>query len=89
MVEQGESGTEPVTRLDHQADLIRQEHRLYYILSNWWTCRNYDGDPRQHAARRALIWRVVVSLLAQLPHPCPGIRLFGLWGRRAWPLSGL
>ena len=47
-----------------QAEFIRQEHRLFNILSNWVKYRNVnENDPRKEAANSALIWRIVVALL--------------------------
>lgn len=49
-----------VTRLDLDAALIRQEHRVLHILANaWWAWSFPVEDPRRKAAIEALLWHLV------------------------------
>ncbi len=51
-------------RLEFEAKLFSQEHRLFYILRNLSATRSLDqADPRRTAARDALIYRLAMAML--------------------------
>ena len=49
---------DPVTRIEFEAALLRQEHRLLSILRNFFIRRREfsNGDPRRTAVAEALLW---------------------------------
>lgn len=55
----------PVTQLDLEAELIRQEHRLYrVVLNRFYSYRDVDeSDPRRKAAREAFWHRIIFGLI--------------------------
>lgn len=70
---------QPITRVEHEADLIRQEHRLCHVAGNFLNRRRYPtDDPRYQAAGDALIWRIVFS--PSIVGVGVGlVSVFGLW----------
>lgn len=59
------AATDPVSRIEFEAALLRQEHRLHAILKNFFLKRkDYPlGDPRRDATTEALLWRIGVALV--------------------------
>ncbi len=56
---------ERVSRVEFEAALLRQEHRLLSILKNYFILRSRFpiGDPRRDAVVEALLWRISVALV--------------------------
>ncbi|TXT22152.1 MAG: pentapeptide repeat-containing protein [Planctomycetota bacterium] len=55
----------PVSRVEFEAALLRQEHRLLSILKNYFIVRPKlaSGDPRRDAIVESLLWRISVALI--------------------------
>lgn len=53
-----------VSRIEFEAAMMQQEHRLFRILSNYWNRSTYEkGDPRRDAVTSAFLWRVAIALM--------------------------
>ena len=58
---------EALTPVELEGKLLAQEHRLFHILRNWLTRKEFpDGDPRRAACTDALLWRMVIALTPAL-----------------------
>lgn len=54
-----------VSRIEFEAALMRQEHRLHAILKNFFI-RRWEfskDDPRRAATTEALVWRIAAALV--------------------------
>lgn len=60
-----ENLTKPLNRIELQAEIIRQEHRLFPILKNFFYNRSRfpEGDPRREACVHAFFWRLSMALM--------------------------
>lgn len=49
--------------LEFEAKLLRQEHRLFSVIYNYWTRKKFsEDDPRRDAIIHAIAWRMVVAI---------------------------
>lgn len=52
-----------VPRVEFEAELMRQEHRLFNILRNFFSRKRFPtDDPRRQAIIEAVLWRVCIAL---------------------------
>lgn len=77
------------TPVELEAAILRQEHRLYPLLKNFWNRDAYAGDdPRHDAIVSALLWRIVIALMPTAAVASVGLAgIAGLW--LAWQANGL
>ena len=47
------------TPIELEAALLSQDHRLFYLIRNWWFSSYEVGDCRRDAIVHAIIWRLV------------------------------
>src|ERR1700743_3572726 len=78
-----------VTREEFEAALMRQEHRLFRILWNFWNRKQYNkSDARYQAVAEALVYRIVLALAPTATAGGAGlIAIVGLW--MTWKANSL
>ena len=73
------------TPIELEAALLRQDHRLFYLIRNWWFGSYEVGDCRRDAIVHAIIWRLVWRSLTTVGFGIAGWLTIGI----AWNANEL
>ena len=73
------------TPIELEAALLRQDHRLFYLIRNWWFGSYEVGDCRRDAIVHAIIWRLVWRFLTTVGFGIAGWLTIGI----AWNANEL